>query len=119
MPATRILWGQVLAVALIVLLAIWGATEWTAWRLAFQPRLGPPWFRLAGWPVYWPPAFFWWWFVYDAYAPAVEADSGAAPQLWIFDQRAERRRGADPSQGNASDPDDSRRARGLVTRTLG
>ncbi|WP_316215121.1 conjugal transfer protein TraG [Bradyrhizobium sp. SZCCHNR2035] len=77
MPATRILWGQVLAVALIVLAAIWGATEWTAWRLAFQPRLGPPWFTLAGWPVYWPPAFFWWWFVYDAYAPA-EFTEGAA-----------------------------------------
>ncbi|MDU6749693.1 MAG: IncP-type conjugal transfer protein TraG, partial [Bradyrhizobium sp.] len=75
------LWGQVFAVALIVLLAIWGATEWTAWRLAFQPRLGPPWFTLAGWPVYWPPAFFWWWFVYDAYAPGVFTEGAAIAAL--------------------------------------
>ena len=36
---------------------------------AFQPQLGQPWFELFGWPVYQPPAFFWWWFAYDAYAP--------------------------------------------------
>lgn len=34
MSGTKILWGQVIVVGLIVLLAIWGATEWTAWRLA-------------------------------------------------------------------------------------
>ncbi|WP_257169682.1 conjugal transfer protein TraG [Bradyrhizobium sp. SRS-191] len=81
MPATKILWGQLLAVTLIVLVAIWGATEWTAWRLAFQPRLGPAWFTLAGWPVYWPPAFFWWWFVYDAYAPGVFTEGAAIAAL--------------------------------------
>ncbi len=26
---------------------------------------------LFGWPVYQPPAFFWWWFAYDAYAHGV------------------------------------------------
>ncbi|WP_316161032.1 conjugal transfer protein TraG [Bradyrhizobium sp. SZCCHNRI20481] len=77
MPATRIQWAQLLAVVLINLLAIWAATEWTAWRLAFQSRLGTPWFMLAGWPVYFPPTFFWWWFIYDAYAPSVFAEGGA------------------------------------------
>ncbi|CEF48553.1 unnamed protein product [uncultured bacterium] len=71
MSGTKILWGQVIVVGLIVLLAIWGATEWTAWRLAYQPELGRPWFQLSGWKVYYPPIFFWWWFVYDAYAPQV------------------------------------------------
>jgi len=71
MSGTKILWGQVIVVGLIVLLAIWGATEWTAWRLAYQPELGRPWFELSGWKVYYPPIFFWWWFVYDAYAPQV------------------------------------------------
>jgi type IV secretion system protein VirD4 len=71
MSGTKILWGQVIVVGLIVLLAIWGATEWTAWRLAYQPELGRPWFELSGWKVYYPPVFFWWWFVYDAYAPQV------------------------------------------------
>src|SRR6478735_7421298 len=71
MSGTKILWGQIIVVGLIVLLAIWGATEWTAWRLAYQPELGRPWFELSGWKVYYPPIFFWWWFVYDAYAPRV------------------------------------------------
>ncbi|UEM16739.1 conjugal transfer protein TraG [Bradyrhizobium barranii subsp. barranii] len=71
MYATKILWGQITVVFLIVLLTIWGATEWTAWRLGFQPELGQPWFELAGMPVYYPPVFFWWWYIYDAYAPQV------------------------------------------------
>ena len=34
--------------------AFWGATEWTAWRLGFQPQLGPPWFTIADVPIYLP-----------------------------------------------------------------
>jgi type IV secretion system protein VirD4 len=71
MSATKILWGQILTVFLIVLATTWGATEWTAWRLGFQPELGAPWFELAGFPFYLPPAFFWWWYAYDAYAPPI------------------------------------------------
>jgi type IV secretion system protein VirD4 len=68
MNATKILWGQVLLVSATVLAFVWTATEWTAWKLGFQPGLGHPWFEVLGWPVYHPPAFFWWWFAYDAYA---------------------------------------------------
>jgi type IV secretion system protein VirD4 len=68
MNATKILWGQVLLVSAVALAFVWGATEWVAWRLAFQTQLGLPWFEFLGWPVYHPPAFFWWWFAYDAYA---------------------------------------------------
>ncbi len=71
MSATKILWGQILTVLLIVLATTWGATEYVAWRLAFQAQLGPPWFSFLGWPVYYPPAFFWWWYFYDAYAPDI------------------------------------------------
>ncbi|HWL48103.1 MAG TPA: conjugal transfer protein TraG, partial [Sphingomonadaceae bacterium] len=71
MSATKILWGQITAVSLIVLLAIWSATQWTASALAYQPELGPPWFMAFGWPVYPPYAFFWWWFSFDAYAPEI------------------------------------------------
>jgi type IV secretion system protein VirD4 len=74
MNAAKILWGQVLAVSAVVLLFLWAATEWTAWQLAFQPELGPPWFAVLGWPVYQPVAFFEWWFVYDAYAPGIFVD---------------------------------------------
>ena len=71
MSGTKVLWGQILAVFLIIILSVWAATEWTAWRLAFQPELGAPWFSLAGWRVYPPPAFFLWWLTFDAYAPKV------------------------------------------------
>jgi type IV secretion system protein VirD4 len=71
MSGTKVLWGQLVVVGLIVLTAVWCATQWTAWRLAFQPQLGTPWFDLVGWPVYHPPAFFWWWFSYDAYARSI------------------------------------------------
>ena len=71
MSATKILWGQVITVFLIVLAAIWTATQWTAAALAYQPQLGPPWFMLGDWPIYPPPAFFWWWFSFDAYAPHI------------------------------------------------
>ena len=70
-PGMTILWGQILIVSLVALFFIWAATQWTAWRLGFQPELGDPWFSLFGWPVYIPPAFFWWWYWYDAYAPRV------------------------------------------------
>ncbi|MDY6860351.1 MAG: conjugal transfer protein TraG [Pseudomonadota bacterium] len=71
MRGGRILWGQITVVFTIVLAMTWAATQWTAFRLGFQPQLGNPWFDLAGWPVYYPPAFFWWWFSFDAYAPAI------------------------------------------------
>ncbi len=71
MNATKILWGQVITVFTIVLGAIWGATQWTAHALAYQPELGAPWFMLGNWPIYPPPAFFWWWFGFDAYAPKI------------------------------------------------
>jgi type IV secretion system protein VirD4 len=72
MSGARILWGQIATVSTVVLATIWIATQWTAWRLGFQPQLGQPWFELAqGMPVYYPPAFFWWWYAFDAYAPPV------------------------------------------------
>ena len=71
MSAAKILWGQVLAVALIILLSIWSATQWTASALGYQPELGEPWFGLFGQPIYRPYDLFWWWFSYDAYAPMI------------------------------------------------
>ncbi len=71
MNATKILWGQIITVCMIVVMTTWAATQWTAWRLGFQTQLGTPWFEAAGWPVYYPPAFFWWWYAYDAYAPSI------------------------------------------------
>ena len=71
MSATKILWGQITIVFLIVLITTWSATQYVAWQLGFQAQLGAPWFKLLGMPVYFPPAFFAWWFSYDAYAPEI------------------------------------------------
>lgn len=71
MSATKILWGQIITVFLIVLMTMWIATEWTAWRLGFQPELGQPWFEILHIPFYLPPIFFCWWFAYNAYAPSI------------------------------------------------
>lgn len=71
MSATKILWGQIATVFLIVLITTWTATQWTAWRLGFQAQLGEPWFELVGVPFYYPPSFFAWWYFYDAYAPEI------------------------------------------------
>src|SRR3546814_10304524 len=89
MNATRILWGQVIAVFGVTLTGIWAATQWTAHALAYQPELGESWFSLGSWPIYPPPAFFWWWFAFDAYAPkifetgALIAGSGAMAGIVI------------------------------------
>jgi len=72
MSSTKLLWGQICAALGIVLITMWTATQWVAWKLGFQPQLGPPWFELVGrMPIYYPPAFFWWWLVCDAYAPKI------------------------------------------------
>ena len=76
MSATKILWGQIAVVFLIVLLTTWAATQYVAWSLGFQAQLGAPWFSLFGLPIYYPPAFFWWWYFYDAYAPEIFAKGG-------------------------------------------
>src|SRR3569833_3527952 len=77
MQSTNIFWSQIIIVLAIVLLMTWTATQWTAWRLGYQPQLGQPWFELGhGFPIYVPPAFFWWWFAFDAYAPDVFFEGG-------------------------------------------
>jgi type IV secretion system protein VirD4 len=76
MSGTKILWGQLLFASIIVLAFLWTATEWTAWRLAFQPQLGPAWFTIGRWPIYQPLVFFVWWFKFDAYAPRIFVQGG-------------------------------------------
>jgi type IV secretion system protein VirD4 len=77
MTGTKILWGQMLGALAMVLLGCWAATEWTAWRLGFQPALGLPWVRIGAAPVYPPQLFFAWWYHFDAYAPGVFARGAA------------------------------------------
>ena len=76
MSATKILWGQISIVFLIILATTWGATQYVAASLGYQAQLGPPWSVLFGTPIYYPPAIFWWWYFYEAYAPSVFATGG-------------------------------------------
>ncbi|PTX36077.1 hypothetical protein C8N44_1601, partial [Allosediminivita pacifica] len=43
MSATKILWGQISIVFLIILATTWGATQYVAASLGYQAQLGPPW----------------------------------------------------------------------------
>jgi type IV secretion system protein VirD4 len=76
MSATRILWGQIIAVLGLTLTGVWAGTQWIAAALAWQPELGPTWFIVADTPVYPPYAIFWWWFSYEAYAPHIFETGG-------------------------------------------
>ncbi|HXO91870.1 MAG TPA: conjugal transfer protein TraG [Stellaceae bacterium] len=77
MTGTKILWGQMALSLAAVLAGLWGATEWTAMRLGFQPALGPAWFLAAAVPVYEPYLFFAWWYHFDAYAPGIFLEGAA------------------------------------------
>ncbi|CEG06692.1 Conjugal transfer protein TraG [Afipia felis] len=76
MSGTKILWGPITVVFLIVLVTTWGATQYVAWSLGYQAQLGHPWFKLLDVPVYFPLAIIWWWYFYDAYAPGIFATGG-------------------------------------------
>jgi type IV secretion system protein VirD4 len=77
MTPTKLLIGQMLIVLAIMGLGVWAATQWAAAMLAYQPRLGAPWFMVGEWPVYRPWALFAWWYHYEAYAPEVFDRAGA------------------------------------------
>jgi type IV secretion system protein VirD4 len=77
MTPTKLLIGQVCVVFAIVVLGIWGATQWAAAMLGYQSMLGTPWIVMAGMPVYRPWELFDWWYHYDAYAPTVFNKAGA------------------------------------------
>ena len=72
----KILLGQVLVVFNLIVLTIWGATQWTAYMFGYQPALGHPWFFAGEMPVYKPWRLFQWWYAYEAYAPEVFARGG-------------------------------------------
>ena len=77
MTPTKLLIGQILVVFAIMALGVWVATQWAAAMLAYQPELGPCWFRVGELPLYRPWALFLWWYHYEAYAPAVFNKAGA------------------------------------------
>lgn len=77
MSPSTILIGQFLIVLSIVILTLWGATQWVAHELGYQAALGRPWFMMDGYPVYRPWRLFQWWYAYEAYAPEVFAKGGA------------------------------------------
>jgi type IV secretion system protein VirD4 len=38
MSATKVLWGQIVVVFAIVLVTMWAATQWVAWKLGYQQQ---------------------------------------------------------------------------------
>ncbi len=76
MTQSKVLLGQVLLVFSIIILSLWGATQWTADQFNYQGRLGPSWFTLADTKVYYPWRLFQWWYAYEPYAPDVFRKAG-------------------------------------------
>jgi type IV secretion system protein VirD4 len=76
MSGTKILWGQISIVFLIVLASVWAARSGSPSGSASSRSSAHPWFEVAGWPVYYPPALFWWWYFYEAYAPRIFVEGG-------------------------------------------
>jgi len=68
---TKLLIGQISVVFGIVVLGVWGSTQWAAVQLGYQSQLGPAWFAMVGVPVYRPWQLFPWWYHYEAYAPDI------------------------------------------------
>jgi len=52
MSPNSILIGQVCVVFTTIGAGVWGATQWVATELRFDPYLGQPWFMLSDTPVY-------------------------------------------------------------------
>jgi len=76
MTGTKFLIGTIALVFAIIVLTTWGATQWTAAALGYQPALGRPWFMFGETPIYRPWRLFQWWYAYEAYAPGVFAKAG-------------------------------------------
>ena len=76
MTPTKLLLGQILIVFAIVIGAVWLATQWAAFQLGYQPRLGPAWFSISDYPIYLPWRVFEWWYAYEPYAPLVFNQAG-------------------------------------------
>ncbi|MEM9374606.1 MAG: conjugal transfer protein TraG [Pseudomonadota bacterium] len=76
MTGTKFLIGTIALVFTVIVLTVWGATQWTAHELAYQPALGMPWFHWNETPIYRPWRLFQWWYAYEAYAPGVFTKAG-------------------------------------------
>src|SRR5438046_10651692 len=110
MSGRKILWGQMALSLVAGFGGLWGATEWTAMRLGFQPALGPAWFLTAGVPVYEPYLFFAWWYHFDAYAPGIFLEgaacaTGRSVVAVVVVIAGSVRRARQPALGTAEGPD--------------
>ncbi len=66
---------NLIAGLILMILGVWGATQYCAHELGYQPDLGESWFVILGYPVYIPWRVFEWTYYYDVYASNVFAKS--------------------------------------------
>ena len=76
MSPQSILTGQVAVVFTTIGGGVWGATQWVAKALRYDPYLGQPWFLLNETPIYYPWRLFEWWYAFEPYTPDVFAKGG-------------------------------------------
>jgi type IV secretion system protein VirD4 len=77
MTPSKLLYGQIFLTFAIVIGGVWGATQWAAYMLGDQSRLGPAWVTVQDYPIYLPWRLFEWWYAFEAYAPSIFNKAGA------------------------------------------
>lgn len=91
----------IVVLLLISLMAVWAATEFAAWKLAFQPALGTPLIRLGSFSLYEPLDFMLWLFQFSHVEGTESAFTGGEwiisslhllfiPALWLSVRRAKK-----------------------------
>ena len=78
MTTVRSFAAQLVVVAAVLIVSLWGSTQWAAHMLDYQPALGAPWCALFGLPIYAPANLLSWWLTFGDQAPDAFNRAGAA-----------------------------------------
>lgn len=128
--AAGVLMQTVFVLLGITMLACWTATQYAAWKLAFQPALGEPVLAFKSWKLYMPFDFFVWMIRFGHVEGTESAWSGGewilaslhflfVPAIWMAVARSKKFGGKTDLHGSAkwAEPDDIYNA-GLLRRPL-
>lgn len=77
MQPTTLLIGQAAIVTGTITGTLWASTQWTAYKLGYQPGLGEAWFSFSDTSIYYPWRLFEWWYAYESYAPEIFHTAGS------------------------------------------
>ena len=110
--AAGVLFQTIGVLLCITVAAFWAATQYAAWKLAFQPALGEPLLRFKSWALYVPTDFFMWLLQFGHVEGTEEAFNGGEwiitslhflvlPAIWMAVRRAKKLTKATDTHGSA------------------